>query len=523
MTAPPYPTGEPGDGPRWAPPAQGPPGVPPPAVRPGASPPTSPPPTSPLPTSPLPTSPLPTHPVPQHPWPHYHALGWRPAGPPPRPRRGGWYAFGLALLATVLLVPVAASRDHPTSSARLAQPGGGAPPAAGQAGGPHQFTTLDVRDLLDRYATALVRHDRGRFLAQLDPHKARLVAAQRRLFDNLRQLDLATLAFVPQDASLPAPDPTRPGAYTQGWVEAWRQLQIRGIDPVPGAQYFRLQLAVAAGRLIITDMAPAANAASRRQPSPWDVAALRVLHGHHVVVAGTADVAGRLGDVLRAAEAAIADAGPCWPANWQHTFTIFATGDHKAFATWFRSSFTSSEFIGYEIGLPVLGGDGQVVPGREDDVPQVVIDVPGAMRAPLGFRQLLEHEMTHAASGAERNADTETWAVEGYADFVAFHSGALRQANRGGTAYRAYHSRAGLTVRLPANADFYGRSAALNYDLAFLAFWYLRQRYGQPAVVSFFAAANRDGNATGLLQQRFHLSSRQFVDQWSRWTFAQLR
>jgi hypothetical protein len=430
------------------------------------------------------------------------------------------------VLAAVLLVPIAAaSNRHPASTATAGPSGHGASPAGGQGGGQaaHEFTALDVHDLLDRYASALTNRDRRAFLAQLDTRNATLVAAQRRLFDNLRQLDLATLRFVPVDTSLPEPDPAHPGRYTQGWVEAWRQLQIRGIDPLPGAQYFRLRITAVADHLVINDVAPAANASSTRQPMPWDAAALRVVRGRHVVVAGTPEVAGRLGDVLRAAESAIADAGPCWPPSWQHTFTIFATGDRRAFSSWFRSKFTNTEFIGFEIGLPVVGEDGKVVPGKEDDIPQVVIDVPGALRAPLGFRQLLEHEMTHAASGAERNPDTETWAIEGYADFVAFHSGTLRAANRGGMAYRTYHSAGGLTVRLPADSGFYGRSAALNYDLAFLAFWYLRQKYGQAAVVSFFAAANRQGSAPSLLQQRFHVTAQQFVNDWSKWTFAQLR
>jgi len=503
MTAtPPYP--EPGEGPRaWAPAAQPPPWAPVAAVRP--APPTV------------------AH---QHQWAQYHALGWRPAGPPPRRGRAGWIAFALAVLVGVLLVPVAAARDrHPVSGA--AGPSGqAAPPAGGQGGGQppsHEFTTSDVHDLLDRYAGALTHRDRRTFLAQLDTGNKALATAQRRLFDNLRQLDLATVKFVVVDTSLPQPDLAHPGRYTAGWAEAWRQLQIRGIDPVPGAQYFRIRLSVATDHLVIAGVAPAAGAASNRQPSPWDASVLRVVRGRSVVVAGTADVAGRLGDVLQAAEAAIADAGPCWPASWQHTFTIFATGDRKAFSTWFRSKFTNTEFIGFEVGLPVVGDDGRVVSGREDDVPQVVIDVPGALRAPLGFRQLLEHEMTHAASGAERNADTETWTIEGYADFVAFHNGTLRQANRGGTAYRTYHSRGGLTVRLPANPDFYGRNAALNYDLAFLAFWYLRQKYGQAAVISFFAAANQQGNAASLLQQRFHVTTQQFVSDWAKWTFSQLR
>jgi hypothetical protein len=455
-------------------------------------------------------------------------MGWRPAGPPPRRRRAGWLALLLALLSTLLLVPVAVAHRHPTVSAPAVASGPSAalPPAAGgQAGQPsaYQYTTTDLNDLLDRYGGALRNRSWQGLTAQLDTRNKAFVAQQKVLFGNLRQLDLATLRFVVTDATLPAPDPVHPGSYTAGWAQAWRQLQIRGIDPYPSAEYFKVQLAVVSGRLLITGVAPAENVASTRQPMPWDVASLKVVRSTHVVVAGTADVTGRLRQVAQAAEQAIADAGPCWPASWQHTFTIFATGDRKAFSSWFRSQFTNTEFIGFEIGLPVVGDDGQVVPGREDDIPQVVIDVPGALKAPLGFRQLLEHEMTHAASGAERNASTETWAIEGYADYVAFHNGTLRQANRGGMAYRTYHAPGGLTVKLPRNSDFYGKAAALNYDLAFLAVWYMREKYGQAAVVRWFTAANKSGNAAATLQQQFHVSPQQFVSAWAAWTFKQLQ
>ena len=458
----------------------------------------------------------------------YHdAMGWRPAGRAPRRRRTGWLALLLAVLATLLLVPVAVAHSrHPTSRAIASDTGAGVPPAAGQGGGQQparEFGTSDVNDLLDRYSGALRNRSWSAFAEQLNTRDKTLVAAQRRLFDNLRQLDLATLRYIVTDTEMPEPKLDHPGAYTAGWAQAWRQMQIRGIDPYPAAQFFRIQLAVIAGKLVITKVQPATTPASTRQPSPWDAATLKVVHSAHVVVAGTPDVAGRLGQVAAAAEQAIADAGPCWPATWQHTFTIFATGDRKSFATWFRSQFTNTEFIGFEIGLPVVDDAGEIIPGKEDDVPQVVIDVPGALKAPLGFRQLLEHEMTHAASGAERNAATETWAIEGYADFVAFHNGTLRQANRGGMAYRTYHSAGGLTVKLPANSDFYGKTAALNYDLAFLAMWYMREKYGQGAVVNWFAQANKQGNAAAVLQQRFRVTTQAFVADWAKWTFRQLQ
>jgi hypothetical protein len=468
----------------------------------------------------------PAQPVPSRSAQYHDAMGWRPAGRS-RPRRTGWLALLLAVLATLLLVPVAVAHSrHPTTRATTAGSGQAVPPAAGQGGAQRpvrEFTEADVIDLLDRYSGALRNRNWAALAEQLDTRSKPFVATQRRLFGNLRQLDLATLRYIVTSASLPEVDPVHPGAYTAGWAEAWRQMQIQGIDPYPAAQYFRVQLAVVGGRLIITNVVPATTPASTRQPAPWDVAALTVVRSRHVVVAGTADVVGRLGQVSQAAEQAIADAGPCWPASWQHTFTIFATGDRKAFSTWFRSQFTNTEFIGFEIGLPVVDDSGEIVPGREDDVPQVVIDVPGALKAPLGFRQLLEHEMTHAASGAERNAATETWAIEGYADFVAFHNGTLRQANRGGMAYRTFHSTGGLTVKLPANPDFYGKTAALNYDLAFLAMWYMREKYGQGAVVAWFAQANKQGNAATALQQRFRVTPQAFVADWARWTFRQLQ
>ncbi|HSV68419.1 MAG TPA: hypothetical protein VLJ59_21335 [Mycobacteriales bacterium] len=467
------------------------------------------------------------HPSYQHVWPpHYTAMGWRAPQPPPPNRRRGWMVvFALALLGLVGLVPLAASHQEPASTATRAPAGQGGAVAGGQGGvdPSTQFTTGDVADLLTRYADALRGYNRPAFLALLDQSNTKLVAAQRRLFNNLRQVDLQTFQYVPVDTSLPQLDPLHPGSYTEGWSQAWRLIQIRGIDPRPGGQYFQVRLKASQGRLLISDITPSLGPGANRQPMPWDVSTLRVIRGQNVVVAGTADVAAQLGDVMRDAEAAIADAGPCWPPDWQRTFTIFATGDRATFDAWFRSRFTSTEFIGFEVGLPVVGTDGQVVSGAEDDIPQVVVDVPGARRAPLGFRALLEHELTHAASGAQRNPETETWAVEGYADFVAFHNGTLRQANRGGMAYRTYHAPGGLTVRLPTNRDFYGKGAALNYDLAFYAVWYLRVRYGQAAVIAWFHDANSGGNAGGLLEERFHLTVQQFVRDWAKWTFTQLK
>jgi hypothetical protein len=428
----------------------------------------------------------------------------------------------VALLALVVAVPVAV-RSHPPGTAAGGPDGLPAGGAAGSAPGLSTgFTSADVADLLDRYAASLRGRNLPAFLAELDPRNARLVATQRRLFDNLGQLDLAAFSFIPVDSTLPSPDPTRPGSYTKGWAEVWRLIQIDGIDPKPGAQPFQIQLEVVNGKLTISDITPSSGPGQTRQPMPWDVSTLRVVRGRNVVVAATPDVVGTLPAVLRQVEAAVADAAPCWPPDWQHSFTIFATGDRRAFDTWFRSEFTSTEFIGFEVGLPVVGPDGSVLAGAQEGVPQVVIDVPGAQRAPLGFRQLLEHELTHAASGAQRNPSTETWAIEGYADFVAFHSVPLRLANRGGTAYRRYHLPGGLSVGLPPDAGFYGKNAALNYDLSFLALWYLRQRYGLAAVVGWFHAANADGHALTLLQQRFHLTPQRFVHDWARWTFAQL-
>src|SRR5262249_38668296 len=143
----------------------------------------------------LPAMPAPSQgPVPQQ-WLHYRALGWRPAEPVPRKGRAWWIAPLLALLTAMLLVPVAASRaGHPISAPSPAPAGRAGPAGAQQGGQPpsNEFTTGDVRDLLDRYAAALVRHNQGALLAQLDRGNGRLAAGQRRLFGNLRQLDLAT-------------------------------------------------------------------------------------------------------------------------------------------------------------------------------------------------------------------------------------------------------------------------------------------------------------------------------------------
>ncbi|MBI1758977.1 MAG: hypothetical protein HYR62_07095 [Actinobacteria bacterium] len=448
---------------------------------------------------------------------------------PVRPRRRGVLVTVLLAIVALATLAVPITAQGPGTLARIVGgpagrwPGLAQADASGHRPGAREFTTGDVADLLDRYADGIRRRDLPAVLTAVDPTRAALVVAQRRLFANLRQVGLTTFAYLPVDVVPPRPDPGHPGRYTTGTARAWRLMQIRGVDPHPAAQNFQVGLGVRGDHLVIQGLAPVTGPTGNRQPSPWDANALQVLRSGHVLVAGTADVAGQLSAVAADAEAAIADAGPCWPAAWQHTFTIFATGDRRAFNTWFRSQFTNTEFIGFEVGLPVVDGSGEVVAGQEAGIPQVVIDLPRAQRAALGVRKLLEHELTHAASGTQRNASTETWAIEGYADFVAFHNGTLRQAERGGAAYQKYHSTGGLRVVLPANEDFYGKNAPVNYDLAFLLFWYLDQRYGQAAVTDFFQGANRGGDAAATLQERFHITLAQFLRDWSAWTFQQLR
>jgi hypothetical protein len=138
----------------------------------------------------------------------------------------------------------------------------------------------------------------------------------------------------------------------------------------------------------------------------------------------------------------------------------------------------------------------------------------------LGQRIVLTHELAHVATRAVTSSTTPTWLAEGFADYVGYLGTGLPAtvvAQELGSAVRAGNG----PRRLPAGGQFSGASSRLSqaYEGAWLACRLIAQRWGQRALVRFYAAVGRSElgpqAAVELAMRRLlHISPRVFVQQW---------
>lgn len=137
-----------------------------------------------------------------------------------------------------------------------------------------------------------------------------------------------------------------------------------------------------------------------------------------------------------------------------------------------------------DIAAVTASVDGTV---RTDPASQVVLNPSVLARLdPVGTRVVLAHEATHAATGAAAGR-LPLWVVEGFADFVALHGGAVPVRVAAGRAI-AQVRRDGLADGLPGAAAFrigrHGLGRA--YELSWLAFRTLEREHGTRAVLAFY-------------------------------------
>lgn len=159
-----------------------------------------------------------------------------------------------------------------------------------------------------------------------------------------------------------------------------------------------------------------------------------------------------------------------WGSEWPHEVVVVAAG-------------TEAEFREQAPGVPdpshiaaVTVAD-SVNPQENSATGQRIVFAPGAVAmSPDALRLVLTHELFHYAARASTASDAPRWITEGVADYVArpFIPGQPRQP--------------GVPQALPSDEDFWATEPALSlaYDRAWLFARYLADRYGAPALRSFY-------------------------------------
>jgi hypothetical protein len=225
----------------------------------------------------------------------------------------------------------------------------------------------------------------------------------------------------------------------------------------------------------------------------------------------------RLAQLVRDAETALKADRPYWQAVWPHRFVLFATSDPNTFDQgWFDGSL-GVDFGGYEFQQPSVTRGGKV--NFQFGEPRVVVDLARATDN-FALIHLLRHEFTHAATADVTKPNTATWVIEGYAEQVAWRGVQLADT-------AAYWDLLNPTVgpsmwRPPAGISgqddrFYAGNVRRHYELAFLAFRFLQDNYGQQRTNAFYQAAQGEGPVPTDAYRLLGLTPESFLIHWRTW------
>lgn len=366
---------------------------------------------------------------------------------------------------------VAGSRTTPAASPTPARS-----PVAGDPDPVRQAWLRDqINSVLAAQSHALLRGDEKAYLAVAEPGAKAVTAALSRRYRSLRALHVtgwrATVSTGPIRIS-------GAGGRTEWrvWISQQHCFVIANCQPDPVTVGTRW--AERSGRPVLVGLDTATS--TDAGPRPWEVSALKAAVGRRVMVATTAQYAGRLPALLRAAEAAavVADRyaiGGTPPDRYR----VFFAG-RSEWGRWYGGR--QPEWSA-GIAIPIGPHHFEVVLNAADISASFLDDI-------------LRHELTHVATlpaGGYDDSDN-WWLVEGIADYAEMDGGPVSHYDNLPAVRRFLDEGdwdGDVAIAAPARRSSEWEVGA-RYGIGFLAVRCLADRYGEPQLLSFFAAVVRD-------------------------------
>lgn len=344
-----------------------------------------------------------------------------------------------------------------------------------------------VRTLLRRRAAAIVHHDRGQFMATIDPRASAFRRSEAAMFANTSRVRFASWSYTlgAGSARLSAARAKRYHAPT--WAPSGFALHYRlaGFDTQPTDLPQYPTFVNRSGRWYLASLSDFRSRGKVSSTDLWDYAPVYVVRRGPALVLGARRELATMSAVAQVVGTAIPQVTAVWGRHWarravvlvpstQHEMGLIDAdnGDLDQIA-----ALTSSE-IGSEGGTQGPVGDRITINPR--NWPKL---------GPIGAGVVLAHELTHVASRADTSIATPKWLSEGLAEYVGFRDAGV--AVTLAAAELATDVRAGRApTRLPGNAAFRGDNPALSqaYEASWLACRYIATRYGQAALVRFYRA-----------------------------------
>jgi hypothetical protein len=364
-----------------------------------------------------------------------------------------------------------------------------------------------ARKLLGQRSAALLHHDRAAFLAGIDPHATRFLAAQRRMFGDIAEVPLAAWSYtlVRTDAfTLP---PTADGTRRTA-AEVRLSYRLSGYDTQPVVSTAYLTLDRRGSRWYVAGDDDGAAGGHRTDVQLWDQGPVRVVRGAHSLVLGLGDEK-TLRGYADDADRAVPEVRHAWGSGWPGRVVIEAPSSLDQMA-----ALLDAKPADYRDIAAVTTGEGG---GNAAAPADRVILNPAAFGelSSFGRQVVLTHETTHVATRRSTTAHTPLWLSEGIADWVAYR-------DSGRTAVEiapelADDVRAGRTpARLPTDADFDGTAGGLAqaYEGGWLACRMIADQWSPDTLTAFYRAVAKGGTLDSRLRASLGIGLTDFTARW---------
>lgn len=444
----------------------------------------------------------------------------------PLPRRLGITLAAVPVLAVGLADGVIAVRTTSAHHATHHQVAAPLPDATSAVQRAAAERTLAIRALLDRRSHAVLHHNLHEFLSTVDPTQHAFVAAQRRLFGNLRAIPFGSWAY-DFDANTEQPSTAALSRYD---ATTWApqhfvvRYEIRGFDTQPASdqQYPTFVRRPTGWRIAsFTDFV---SAGATADSEIWDFGPVRVLRTSRVLVLAHPGQTALMHTVASEVSAAIPRVSAVWTRPWSRRVVVLIPTTQHELGKVVGDSGDLSQIAA------VASAEVQDCPGPPDPVGNRVAINPHNWPhlSALGRRVVLTHEMTHVATRADTGSCMPTWLVEGFADYVGYLGTGV--PTKVVAEELASDVRAGrVPTRLPRDGDFDGgnKRLAQAYEGAWMACRLIASRWGQSTLTQLYAqvGTSTEPPAQAMSQAMhslLHVSTGQFIAQWRAYLRAQL-
>lgn len=407
----------------------------------------------------------------------------------------------------------------------------------------------EIENLVDGHTSALGRRSEREFLSIYDSGDKKLIASQRRLYENLLKVPFEVAEFqVAQQAGRRIDSFGRGVRFTLD-VAFVHQISKVDVRPVQEWYHWTVVKETRDDPLTVTAVSGATTVHGEKRtvyyPAPWDVYPdMTVVETPHTVILASAETA-RLARRLKstAERSATADLN-VWKSKGpkgvltQPGFLVVLENNRKRYGTMYRAgeSIATNE-AGFSLGMAAARTS------RRDKVAfggaRIVVDTTTSFFTSHGRagtpREIFRHEMAHsllqpleAEPGVFDDLlgkGLQTWVVEGFADYMALR-GVPASRNENVYLLRRFVRGGHFDGTLPTNEEINNgkKLSGVAYAQGYFAIRFIADEYGERKALAFVAAHYQDPQRLGReIREATGLSLRGFQARWARYVRAAVR